>query len=485
MLPAAAAAVLLLALSFGGGTFQGLRSDALVQLASLPLLFLALSRLVKAPPGAAARAPLALAAGAVLLPLVQLVPLPPLLWTALPGREFAASALEAAGLAPGFRPVSLDPGATWRAVLALLPPLAVFLAVLGLDRHDRRLVSLGLLGAGFVAVLLGLFQLMQGPDSPLRFHEFTNRGSSVGFFANRNHHAAFLYCLVPLAVAWGAGLVRRGVPPVSLPVLWAGIIVVALLLGAAMSLSRSGAALAAAALVLSFAMAAEPGGGRRAVTAGLAVAGAVAAFLIAHYALGGLLQRFDRDPLADYRFEILASARDAAAAYFPFGAGFGAFETVYPLHEGLSGVRTAFVNRAHNDWLELAIEGGAPALLLGLVFLGWFSLAAWRAWARPGRGADPVDANLPRAASIAILLVLLHSFVDYPLRTAAMATVLALCAGFLVPPPGSGKDRGRRRRAHGHGGRGRSRHGDRPQDGTGSTRRGSGRRAQAPSPPGR
>jgi hypothetical protein len=38
---------------------------------------------------------------------------------------------------------------------------------------------------------------------------------------------------------------------------------------------------------------------------------------------------------------------------------------------------------------------------------------------------------LQRAASIAVGAVLLHSFVDYPLRTETIAIVFAFCCGLL------------------------------------------------------
>jgi hypothetical protein len=41
---------------------------------------------------------------------------------------------------------------------------------------------------------------------------------------------------------------------------------------------------------------------------------------------------------------------------------------------------------------------------------------------------------LVRAASAVIFLVLLHSSVDYPLRTMTISTLFAICCGLLIPP---------------------------------------------------
>ena len=49
-----------------------------------------------------------------------------------------------------------------------------------------------------VAIVLGLWQMLEGPDSPLYFYTLSNRGLAVGWFANRNHLASFLASCVPM-----------------------------------------------------------------------------------------------------------------------------------------------------------------------------------------------------------------------------------------------------------------------------------------------
>ncbi|EQD70650.1 membrane protein, partial [mine drainage metagenome] len=93
-----------------------------------------------------------------------------------------------------------------------------------------------------------------------------------------------------------------------------------------------------------------------------------------------------------------------------------------------------YVNHAHNDYLELWLEGGMPALLLMLAFVGgwaWRSLRAWRAPIAddPSDGAATLSALIARAAAVGVLVLLLHATVDYALRTLALeATLAVLCA---------------------------------------------------------
>ena len=91
--------------------------------------------------------------------------------------------------------------------------------------------------------------------------------------------------------------------------------------------------------------------------------------------------------------------------------------------------RRTYVNHAHNDYLELALEGGMPAILLMIAFLAWWSLRAFAIWRSPNA------AELGRAACIASAAILLHSLVDYPLRTAAIATIFAMALALMADPP--------------------------------------------------
>ena len=87
------------------------------------------------------------------------------------------------------------------------------------------------------------------------------------------------------------------------------------------------------------------------------------------------------------------------------------------------------VNHAHNDYLELLLELGIPGLALLLVFLVWWFWQTAQIWT-----AREVSL-LARAATIASGALLLHSIVDFPLRTAAMAGLFAWCLAIMVTRP--------------------------------------------------
>ncbi len=187
--------------------------------------------------------PIAILLAAVALVLLQLIPLPPSVWERLPGRRTAIEGYAAAGMAAPWLPVSLTPAATWDAGLGLIPPAAMFCAVLTLGAVARRVLALVVLVMAAASVGLGMLQMFGGPDSALRFYGFTNAESGVGFFANRNHQAALLATTLPLAAALAVGRAREGG---TRSLFWGAVtaaFALVMAVGVAVSGSRAGVAL--------------------------------------------------------------------------------------------------------------------------------------------------------------------------------------------------------------------------------------------------
>ena len=200
--------VIVASLFLGGGTRGGYLSDAILQLLSIPLLVASLWRLSEVPLTKDTRRALFFCLAIAVLPLVQLIPLPPWLWTALPNRQLEVETFQLVGETVPWMPISVSPRGTWLSALSLLPPIAIFLGTLLVGYRERRSLSLVFLVVGVISVFVGLLQVAQGQASPLRFFAITNPTEAVGFFANRNHYAALHYCLMLFVVAVDAGLER-------------------------------------------------------------------------------------------------------------------------------------------------------------------------------------------------------------------------------------------------------------------------------------
>ena len=127
---------------------------------ALPILLYFLWTLIAQPLTPQLNVALSFCLALAALPLLQLVPLPPWLWTRLPNGD--ASAFEATGQAVPWMPLSVSPQATLLVLLSLIPPLAVFLGAVQLSYRERRWLSLVLIGVGIVSVFLGLVQVAQG-----------------------------------------------------------------------------------------------------------------------------------------------------------------------------------------------------------------------------------------------------------------------------------------------------------------------------------
>ena len=428
------AATLLAALALGGQTWRTSEADIALQLVCLPLLGCAIWRLPRRRFTGYARAACAIAVAMIALPVLQLIVLPAEIWTELPGRAVVERGFTSIDAPLPPLPISLEPSITRGVALSLLPALAVFLSVLSLDFHARRRLVFLVIGFAFVSILIGLAQIQSGADEVVALRATGH--SAVGLFANRNHLAALLYGAMPLTAACAVGWMldrpqsgRRGAALFTL-------IYACLLLGDAMTRSRAGLALGCAATVACLALAWSSS--RRAGGVGprgMLIGGAIAGFiLVANFALLGVMQRLESEVSDDYRFTIYHYGVRAMADFFPAGAGFGSFAAVYEMYEPVSAIRSVYANNAHNDWLELLIEGGAPAAAIAVAFVVWLTVGAAQSWSRRMRRGSALDAALQRAATILLALLLLHSIVDYPLRSTALMTLFALASGLLVHP---------------------------------------------------
>jgi O-antigen ligase len=165
----------------------------------------------------------------------------------------------------------------------------------------------------------------------------------------------------------------------------------------------------------------------------LFAAAGTAFILVVQFALYRVLARFNTDPLDDLRLQFARSTIEAAWAYMPFGAGMGTFVPVYGMFEKPADLFAhAYVNHAHDDILELWLETGIFGIALMAAFAAWFVSRAIKIWRYAAVGANEFDRSLARAATIAVALIVIHSFLDYPLRTAAMTAILAFACGLMV-----------------------------------------------------
>lgn len=365
--------------------------------------------------------------------LIQLIPLPPGMWGSLPGRGVVVAAEQIVGLEQNWRPISLAPDLTINALFACLPPLAMFLLAARVDSDGHRMAMLVLVAVVFLSGVLGLMQLGGGSSSPLYFYRITNRESAVGFFANRNHQAILLACLLPVLAAMGR--IYGGTPRHQRSLTLIGAVAILFILPLIfVTGSRTGliiamfAMLASAILIdlrhlapLKNKMKLSRAGIVGLVIAGLAVLAAVTVLSARDVAFERL---FATNFYEEQRITLFQPLVEIMSRYFPFGSGFGTFEQVFKIHEPFPNLNPKYFNHAHNDLLEVSIEGGVFSLALLVLLVGWLFRQAITVF-RNAPITSPSGAQA-RIAMVMIGLILMSSLADYPLRTPAIASLMAL-----------------------------------------------------------
>jgi O-antigen ligase len=427
----AASTFFLLCVLLGGASAAGAAANGLLQAVGVVLILVCLWRMRDTPLAPEARALVWIVGLFVLVALLSLVPLPRGLWEALPGRGYIAHGFRLLGVPPGPLPLSLNAQGTIASLLSIIVPVAMFLLVVQLKEEDRRNLVWAVLAAAVASIMLGVFQLLGGEGSGLRFYRVTNVNAPVGFFANTNHLATLVLCALPFVGFLAARTASRssGRAKRSGGLVMSGGIAAFLAVGVAVIGSLAGYGLflpaAIASLLIYRRVVSGPLGARW-----LAALGGVFLLFVVLATAGPLTeQALSRKMTSQSTRKVIAErTTEAVKDYFPAGSGLGTFQDIYRLYDDPNRADREYVNHAHNDYLEWLLEMGAAGLLLALAFLAWWvrrTLAVWR--------ADFRGANLARAASVTVGVVLLHSIVDYPLRTAAIAALVALSCALLVP----------------------------------------------------
>ena len=366
--------------------------------------------------------------------ILQLVPLPPSVWRSLPGRESVAAASDVVGMSTMWRPFSMVPWRGWNALFALAAPLAVLvLAVQCPPRALRTLVPI-VLAIGVASALAGVVQAARGSGGWTWLYPITTGWAPPGLFANRNHQAVMLASMLPQIVWWTVGAdPRRSRRPAALlagSLTIAALFALILVTGSRAGLIAAVMTLAATPLVL------PPGliGGRIrwfALAAVAIVAVLVMALLLSRAAaIDRLLTMSD---VAEPRLRYWPASRDAAELVFPVGAGVGSFVEVFQVTEPGYMLAPTYLNHAHNELIEVAIEAGVAGLAIVAGGLAAFAVAVLRAWR--SRHLEP--ARLALSGGIAMFALGLGSLVDYPMRVPSLACLFALASVWLVAGAGA------------------------------------------------
>jgi O-antigen ligase len=303
-----------------------------------------------------------------------------------------------------------------------------------LKAYRPQWLAIALIAGTMAGIALGAAQVASSQFGASRWYLYqdTNPGRAVGFFANADHMASLLVVAIPFLAALVAGAKTGSMQRRSAMVAIAAGVALVILVGLVLNGSLAGYGLGLAVVAASTLIVLPSGNRFRlgiAVTAAFLLIGAVALLETTATGSGRIGQH--ATSAVQSRAELFSTTSRAAREFMPFGSGLGSFRDVYPLYERAAQVTTTYAVHAHNEYIELVLELGLPGVLLILLFVGWWAYRVWRVWRSAEAGP------FARAAAIASAAVLIHSFVDFPLRTAAIAGCFGMCMALLADSGGA------------------------------------------------
>jgi O-antigen ligase len=214
--------------------------------------------------------------------------------------------------------------------------------------------------------------------------------------------------------------------------MWITVSAAALLLALIASSSRAALAGCAGALVMWIALM-RSRIGRRGRWLGWTAAAVLVAFLLTFASLQRVVSRADETlgSGAGSRPQIWRDTLDVMTAFPIAGAGLGAFQTAMLAFQ--SSDRQTFTNQAHNQYLQVAAEGGLLVAIPALVVIALFArLAAARL------AADASHLVWIRIGAIAgLTAVAVQSLWETGLRMPANGVLFAVVAAIALHRPGT------------------------------------------------
>ncbi len=378
-----------------------------------------------------------LLAGLVLvLPVLHLVPLPPSIWQGLPGREIERQSLALIGAENTWMPLSMAPARTFASLLAMICPVLLMMQVSRLSVRGRNWLCITIIGAGVVSLLLGALQLSHTAGWNWSPYSHISEGYLVGFQANRNAQADFLlYAMLALGVVVATRLSDGRHHALT----WAVFLFlfISFLIGLLMTGSRTGIALILPTLATLGLMLWPTLQNRKAALLWLGgIFGVVITGAAAVSQLQSVQKVADRFFLTkEARWDLWSDTWFAIQQVWPYGSGIGTIVPMLEAAEQLDVVDTTRPVRAHNDWLEWYMEAGVP----GLIVLGIIAILLCALAARGLMTSFRPNGNVGRRAQVlfgcgVMVICALHSVMDYPLRSMALAALTAMAVAFLPEP---------------------------------------------------
>ena len=333
---------------------------------------------------------------------------------------------------PASNALTLDPYATKIFILRLAGYIVFFAAALTFIDSEERLRKMVAAIAifGGVIAFIGILQRLASPDAIYGVRQ-TAQAIPFGPYFNRHHFASLmvLFTGVVLSHVLGGGYSRDRKLLLAIPLV---------LMAAAVVLTGSRGGVIAYLATFGICLAGELRSGVRArlpLMLGAGGFGVFVVFLVIF--LGGadaLLRSTGLQAVADDissgRTHFWAVAWQVFTANPIVGAGMEAFGVAFTQFDTRNGFYR--VEQAHNDYLQLLADGGVIGLAIAVCFV--LLLVTKGVVAFRDESASEFQRVTRVGAFAGCVGILVHSFVDFPLRTVSNTFFFLLVAALLAVP---------------------------------------------------
>jgi hypothetical protein len=378
---------------------------------------------------------------------LQLIPLP------LPRDSGAAEVLRLvdvgyAAAPDAWHPVSIAPRLTAIALFILIGLTAWTLGTARLLKSPvvpatvARLTTV--IGAAIALEAVAQKAMFNGKIYWVWESAFRSHHNYFGPFVNRNHFAGWMVLALPLTAAylcaqlaafrverqpgWRQAILSASSPQSSRLVLTAAAAVV-MAVALVWSMSRSGIAAAIVACLIVAAAAAKRMGATRGAIGGTAI---VLTLVAAVMWKGGdtLASWYGTTNTLEWRVELWKDTRPALEDFAISGSGLNTYGTlmlVYPQTD-----TTVHAQQAHNDYLQLAVEGGALVCLPALLLVFAIARTAGRRLREP---QAEMTWWIRMGAVAGICGIAVQEITDFSLQIPGVAFLFATCVAIAIHAP--------------------------------------------------
>jgi len=373
--------------------------------------------------------------GYIAIGLFHLIDLPIGIWQLLGGREIIDDSWQLLGLSPNSQTLSVAPLRTFNALVYVLVPFAAVLLMLRLGwRATVAFLPWTIVGLATFSAMLGLAQVLLPEDAGLYIYGFTNTGSPVGVFANVNHQASFLVMSLSFTFVL-IGDLRSNERSRDIDMakrIFIGMCAALQTIGILAAGSVAGYLLLVPMMALGLLIVQSQRREFKIVRLALPALILIPMIMLVAYSpqLSGLGVTSVENTGPTSRVGIAEISLSLLRDHIWFGGGLGTFEPLFKVYEDPETAGVLFVNHAHNDFLQWIIETGLLGGALMVVFLVWLLRQMFGVWRLSGDST----VRIRRAAASALTISLLHSFVDYPLRSPSLLFFASVCVVLLILP---------------------------------------------------